>query len=522
VVASPTDGSMAVDGPRLVTIRNLSKLYPGTQALDAVDLSIRRGEIHALCGGNGSGKSTLIRILSGIERGEPGGSIEIAGRRVPADSTTAQFSHESGIRTVHQNLAVFQDMTVAENLMLGGGFALSRIGNIRWMEVYRRAEQLLARFEISAHPKDLMSDLPQAIQTQVAIAKALQDIQVGDDGLLILDEPTASLPQHEVETLFEALRSYAASGLSILLVTHRLDEVKRLSDRVSVLKDGRMLGVWPTQELTERRLIELIVGFDLEVVGSSGSGTSNQVLLEVSNLRADKVRGASFTVRSGEVVGIAGLLGSGRSELLRAIYGDLPHESGQITFLGRDCQGLTPASAMALGMAFIPEDRAQEAAFPDQTVAENIAVSVLRKYWTKLHVDFRGMRSDAEFLAETFKVKSSGVGQEFQTLSGGNQQKVILARWIQRKPKLLLLDEPTQGVDVGARHEIYLQIRAAVNEGAAAILVASDLEELAEHSDRVVVLKDGRIRAEVPKDEISAQRLSQQVFTEEVHSSDGY
>jgi ribose transport system ATP-binding protein len=489
-------------------IHNLSKEFPGTRALDKVGLDVTQGEIHALCGGNGSGKSTLIKILCGVYHGEPGGEIECGGVSGQADHMTPSIAHQMGVRVVHQDLGVFPDLTVAENMSLGSGFELGRMGRIKWRKVRARSRDLIERFEIPATPRMLMRDLSRAAQTQVAIARALQDQDSERAGILILDEPTASLPVHEVDLLLSSLRRYAAEGQSILYVSHRLDEIMSLTDRVSVLRDGVKTGTWTTRDLTEEVLIELIIGRQVgRVFPEMPPVTDTSPALEIEDLWAGPLRGVNLTVAKGEVVGIAGLLGSGRSEILHSVFGSLPITRGTIRLDGKPSNITRPQSAMDAGVALVPENRAADAAFLDQSVYTNMSASVIGKYWRGMLMRERTMRRDGNALAIEYGVKTASVSSPLNTLSGGNQQKVIMARWLRREPRLLLLDEPTQGVDVGARADIYSVIRNAVANGAAAVIVASDFEELAHVVDRAIVLREGRVVAEVAPADLTAHRL---------------
>jgi ribose transport system ATP-binding protein len=496
-----------------LSIRNLSKEFPGTRALDGVDLDVRKGEIHALCGGNGSGKSTLIKILCGVYEGGSGGEIECGGVKVRADQTTPTTAHQMGVRVVHQDLGVFPDLSVAENLALGYEFETGRAGRVQWRVTRERARDLIERFEIAATPKTLMRNLSRAAQTQVAIARALQDQESEGESLLVLDEPTSALPAHEVELLLASLRRYASDGQSILYVSHRLDEVLGLSDRVTVLRDGSKSGTWSTAELTEERLIELIVGNKVQrVFLEMPTVTDTRPALEVENLWAGPLAGVNLRVNKGEVVGIAGLLGSGRSKLLQAIFGNLRIDRGVIRVDGEVVRFSHPQAAMDAGVALVPENRAVDAAFLDLSVYENISAAVIDEYWRGLRIRYRGMRSDATSLMSVFGVKAASASAPLNTLSGGNQQKVIMARWLRREPHLLLLDEPTQGVDVGARADIYGLIRDAVAQGAAAVIVASDFEELSHVVDRAIILRAGRVVAEATSTELTAHRLTEMSY----------
>jgi ribose transport system ATP-binding protein len=494
-----------------VLVRGLSKTFPGTRALIDVDLDIAAGEIHSLCGGNGSGKSTLIKILCGVYQGDPGGTLRVGEEEIAVDETTPEFAREVGIHVVHQDLGVFLDLSVTENIALGHGYPVRGGTQVRWPGLRRRAKELLERFEIEASPGTLLRDLSQSARTQVAIARALQDDD--SEGLLVLDEPTSSLPAHEVELLLTNLRRYAAHGQSILYVSHRLDEVLAISDRITVLRDGRRVATLEGQGIGEDRLIQEIVGRQIDRVfpPMPEVDDTKDSKLRVRGLDAGPLRDISFELAHGEVVGIAGLLGSGRTELLESIFGVLSVDSGEIQLDGRPLKVRRPADAMAAGIALVPENRAEDAAMIDMSVGTNIGAATVGDYWSwrRPWIARRRMHKDAEASMDEFLVKASSEEALLSTLSGGNQQKVILARWLRRRPRLLLLDEPTQGVDIGARAEIYALVRAAVAEGASAIIVASDFEELAHVCDRVLVLSRGRITGEVRPPHLNADYLMQ-------------
>jgi ribose transport system ATP-binding protein len=498
----------AADGRSRVEVRNLSKTFPGMRALDRVDLDIRAGEIHALVGGNGSGKSTLIKILTGTYQGDPGGTLRTGEREIEAEDSTPQFAREVGIHVVHQDLGVFTDMSVAENIALGHGYD-KRFGvQIRWGSQRRRTRELIERFQIEATPRAQLSTLSQSVRTQVAIARAMQDEEEDRSGLLILDEPTASLPAQEVDLLLSTLREYADRGQAILYVSHHLREVLELADRITVLRDGHNVGTYEAKDLDEDSLIGLILGRQLDrVFPAMPAVTDATALLEVRGLGAGPLSGVDLRLAPGEVVGIAGLLGTGRTELLRAIFGDLPITGGEILFEGEPLKVKDPGAAMRAGIAYVPENRAVDAAFGDLPVFSNISMANILDYWGLGHIAQRRLRREAREKMDEYMVKAAADSVLLSTLSGGNQQKVIVARWLRRKPKLLLLDEPTQGVDVGARAEIYSLLRNAVDEGASALVVASDFEELAQVSDRVVVLGGGRVTAELRPPGLSAERL---------------
>jgi ribose transport system ATP-binding protein len=355
----------------------------------------------------------------------------------------------------------------------------------------------------------------------IAIARALETSDgTLEPSLLVLDEPTASLPEHEVDILLEALRRYSRAGYSILYVSHRLEEVLALSDEITVLRNGEHIITRPTAGLRHAELVEHIVGRPLDrLFAEAEQPAAGDIIFEAHDLAGGPLRGVTLDVRAGEIVGIAGLLGSGRTELLRTVFGAYRNDSGQMRIKGDSYSPKAPRDAMAAGVAYIPEQRDVDAAFPDLSVRENLSVGQLRRYWGRAGFRHRQERDDAHSSVDEFAVRTAGIEANLSSLSGGNQQKVILARWLRRDPCLLLLDEPTQGVDVGARADVYRSVRAAVSEGAGALLVSSDFEELAHASDRVLVLREGRIAAEVTGPELTAHRLNELVLNERLHAS---
>jgi ribose transport system ATP-binding protein len=493
-----------------VAVRGVSKTFAGTRALDLVDIDVRPGEIHGLCGGNGSGKSTLIKILSGVYQADPGGLLVADGEEVAADHVTPADAQRLGVCTVHQDLAVFPGLTVAENFAIGAGFETDRAGRIRWRQQHKRAARLIERFEIPASPRTPLSVLTLAARTQVAIARALQAAGEDHRGLLILDEPTAALPAKEVELLLDSLRRLAAAGQSILYVSHRLDEVLDLCDRVTILRDGRRVDTRDSADLDEQGLIELMLGAAVEhSLHHEPREITGAPLLELRDVSAGPLYDVSLTLYEGEVLGIAGLLGSGRSTLLRTVFADQRRESGEIALAGSPTSFRRPIEAIEAGVVMVPENRLQDAAFTDLSVDMNGALSVIGRYWTGGRLRSGRLRDDGRDLIDEFAVKASSGQIPMSSLSGGNQQKVVMARWMRLTPRVLLLDEPTQGVDVGARADIYRLVRDATDAGAGVIVVASDFEELAHVADRVIVLRRGRVVAEVSGADITAHRLTE-------------
>ena len=501
-------------GSAVLRVSHLSKTFPGTRALRDVSFEIAPGQIHAFLGGNGSGKSTLIKILAGVYHGDPGGTIFVGGREIPSDKMTPELARSAGLRFVHQHPAVFPALSVAENIAIGTGFEKVGGVSINWRALRRRTAALLERYDINASPETLLQSLRPAERAMIAIARALQDQDEDEKGVLVLDEPTASLARAEVTRLMLALTRYAAEGQTILFVSHRLDEVIESADQATVLRDGEYAGTLSAAEITEPNLISLIVGRSLDrVFPDMPEVTSTEVALKVDHVAGGPLRDVSFELRKGEVLGIAGLVGSGRSELLKMIFGAYPVARGDIAIDGQPMHFRHIGEAMRAGVAYVPEDRPGEAAFADMSVSDNVSAALITKYWSRGRLHHRRAASDARQSIKDFFVRTSDEQQPLSTLSGGNQQKVILARWLKRQPKILLLDEPTQGVDVNARAEIYAIVSDAVAAGCSVLLVTSDFEELSRVSDRVVVLSQGRISAEVRPPDIDPIRLTELAFS---------
>ncbi|HLK37967.1 MAG TPA: sugar ABC transporter ATP-binding protein [Polyangiaceae bacterium] len=501
-------------GARDVVLRvvRVSKTFPGTVALKDVSLELQRGEVHALVGTNGSGKSTLIKVLAGVCAADPGGEIEIGRRRFSASRFGPADAREGGLHFVHQAPAIFPMLSVAENLAIGRGFEMRPGGRIAWAEQRERAKRVIARFHIRAEPDIPVGFLRPADRTLVAIARALQDQEGEHEGVLVLDEPTASLPGPEVERLLEALRRYAAAGQTIVYVTHRLEEVLRVSDRVTALRDGRVVDTVATRSIDELGLVSLIVGRAVDApapVSRSGAPSVGAALLVARNVAGGPVASASFEVARGEILGIAGLLGCGASEVLRMLFGDAPISSGELTLDAKPYRPQSARAAMDAGLAYVPADRAADAAFHGMSVRANLSAAGVRRYFRGMRLRHAVEKGEAGAAIRRFLIRAASDEQVLSTLSGGNQQKVVLARWLRDTPKLILLDEPTQGVDVHARAEIHDALRKAAAEGTASVVVTSDFRELAHLCDRVLVMVQGRIVGEVRPPALDAHRLTE-------------
>jgi ribose transport system ATP-binding protein len=500
-----THPSQAEAGPPIVlSAEGLSKRYGATEALVAVDLNLRRGEVHALLGSNGSGKSTLVKLLCGIERADAG-VLNVNGQTIDARTIGPVAADRFGVRVVHQQEAVFPGLTVAENLAAGHGFPASRGVRIRWRALEHHTQRVLDRFEIDVRPQDRVDDLSPSRRRMLLIARALQNDDVLEGGVLILDEPTAALPRHEVQLLLGALRSYAKSGLVVLFVTHRLDEVVGLAERATVLTDGHVTALPCGDELTTERLVELVCGRTTSELGAAHGAARprGESLLKVKDLAGGSVVSATFEVFAGEIVGVAGITGSGRTSLLQMIFGLHSPTTGEITIDG----GHQARGHRHPSIGYVPEDRQRDATFAGLTLRENLTAASVHDFRRRGRLNHHLERSAALELIARFDIRASSDQQPFTSLSGGNQQKAVLARWIRKQPRLLLLDEPSAAVDVGARADLHSFIRETADSGAAALVVSSDFEELTQLCDRVIVLRRGRTVAELTTSGLSPIRL---------------
>jgi ribose transport system ATP-binding protein len=495
----------------------LTKSYGATQALRGVDLTLERGRIHAVLGHNGSGKSTLIRILAGIEHADEG-RIRAGGREIDAAHMTPATAHRLGLRFVHQNPALFRELSVAENLALGAvRYPTRRVGGaIAWPRLRRTATELLERFHVAADPDQPLGSLSPAAQTMVAIARALADSDVEHDRVLVLDEPTAALPVAEVRVLLDALRRYAEAGEAILYVTQRLHEIDAGFDRVTVLRNGAIAAEASGRELHGAALDELVAGRELvsapRPLGvrapDRGAADAVDALLRLDGLAVGTLRDVSLALRAGEVLGIAGLTGSGRTTLLKTVFGAHAPARGTMLLAGAPYAPASPREAIAAGVGLVPEDRPGEATFLDMTLVENAGAGAERRWWRNGRMLHRQERAAVgEMLAELSVQPAEGEAL-LGALSGGNQQKVVFGRWFMRRPRLLLLDEPTQGVDVGVRSQIHEVVAQEAARGTGVLFVSSDFHELAQVCGRVLVLAHGRVAHELAGDALSSSALS--------------
>jgi ribose transport system ATP-binding protein len=486
----------------VLELRKLRKEFPAVIALDGVDFDVRRGEVHALLGANGAGKSTLIKIVAGLYRAD-GGEIRIAGSLVELRDT--QAAQALGVSVIYQDFALAPNLTVAENLFLGREL-MTPWGLIDWRRTHREARRLLDRLEIDIPTTAKVSKLSTGQRQLVEIAKALGI----DAKLLVLDEPTAALSRSEAEKLFDLIRRLARSGVGIIYVSHRLEEIARLVDRVTVLRDGRSVGTYPVGQLDRANVVALITGRAGRSAERSRrpANLAGEALLELRALgRSGEFEDISLTVHRGEIVVLTGLVGAGRTELLETIFGTRRAGSGQVCVGGRAVTFARPRDAIRSGIALIPEDRRGQGLALIMPVVANMTLAALGRFVAGLLLQPRLELHHARRMIAELAIKTSGPLQPAALLSGGNQQKVVLSKWLSTSAEVFLLDEPTQGVDVGAKEEIYRLIRDLAAAGKAVLVASSDLEEVLEIGDRVLAMRRGRIVGEFRGDAIEPARL---------------
>jgi ribose transport system ATP-binding protein len=493
---------MIQDDP-LLRMEHISKAFPGVVALVDAHLSVNRGEVHALVGQNGAGKSTLIKILTGAHRRDSG-SINFDGRAI--DFQSPQQAQNNGISTIYQEINLVPFRSVAENVFMGR--EPRRWGFINWRKMHAEAATLLKRLSVSIDVTQPLMNYNIAIQQMVAIARAISF----ESKLVVMDEPTSSLNEREVETLFTIIRQLKAEGVSVIFVGHRLDELYAICDRVTIMRDGRTVDVREMKDLPKVELVSKMLGKELGEVRRHGQTSfkvgqhhvEQEVLLEARGLRRGRVlQGASVDVHAGEIVGLAGLLGSGRSEVARAVFGADPLEEGAVRVEGKPAHFHSPADAIHAGIGFCPEDRKMDGIIPYLSVRENLTLAALPTLARNGIVSREKQQEIVDRFIKRLGIKTTGPEQKIRELSGGNQQKVLLARWLCLNPKLLILDEPTRGIDVGAKAEIQALIEELAEKGLGVLMISSELEELLEGSDRVVVLHDGRTVASLEHEDIN-------------------
>jgi D-xylose transport system ATP-binding protein len=483
--------------------------YVCERALDGVSFDLSAGELHALVGENGAGKSTLMKVLGGVYPfGSYGGEVLIDGetRRF----TSVRDAENARVAVIFQELSLIKELSIGENIFLGR--EPSRFGVIRWEELYSRAQRLLDELNLALDPRTPVGHLGIGQQQLVEIAKALSQ----EARILVLDEPTAALAEAEVETLFRILRKLGERGVGMIYISHKLDEVFRMSDRITVLRDGRTVGTRPSKELDEARVIALMVGREVGDIFPEAEHERGEVVFEARGVTVEDpnvagkllVKDVGFKVRRGEVLGVAGLMGAGRSELLMGIFGAWPGRVAGETYVeGKRVRITRPSDAIRHGVGFVTEDRKRFGLVLDQTILNNMTLASLSRLSGRFITDVDAEAAAGERAKKELRVKANSVFTIVGTLSGGNQQKVVLAKWLLTNPRVLFLDEPTRGIDVGAKQEIYAQINRLAKEGLAIVLVSSELPEVLGLSDRVIVLHEGRVTGEFKREEATPEAV---------------
>ena len=501
--------------PSLLEMRDISKAFPGVQALNNVSFSLRAGEIHALVGENGAGKSTLMKILTGAIS-KDSGSILLRGQ--PVEITDPRSALALGISIIHQELTLIPYLTVAQNIYLGREPRGVLPGTVGWQRLNRDASQLLDRLGLEIAPTTLVSELSIAQRQMVEVAKALSL----DASIIAMDEPTSTLSDREVDALFQFMRQLRGQGVGLIFITHRLAEVFVVSDRVTVLRDGQLVGSAPISEMNEGKVIGWMVGRELGEMYPKTAVPQPEIVLKVQGLRrGDDLKDVSFELHRGEILGLAGLVGAGRTFVARALFGADPVDAGTISLNGQPVHIRSPQQAIRLGIGFVPEDRKAQGLFLGMAVRNNITMTILSTL-SRLGVIQSGRREEtARRYVDELGIRTPSLGQRVHNLSGGNQQKVVIARWLTLHPKVLLLDEPTRGIDVGAKAEIHALMSDLAAQGVGILMISSELPEVLGVSDRILVMREGRITGEFNRTEATQDAIMAYATTDNKSTGKG-
>jgi rhamnose transport system ATP-binding protein len=492
----------------VLELKNVSKKFPGVQALDNVNFEVLPAEVHALLGENGAGKSTLIKIVSGVHKPDTG-EILVDGQRVLFNNP--REAQAKGVATIYQELILYPELTVAENIFMGH-MPRGPFGIVNWGEMRKQAREVLHSLEI--YDMDVNSKVGAMSigkRQRVEIAKALSQ----NARILIMDEPTAALTESDVQRLFGIVRLLRERGVSIIYISHRLEEVFMLADRVTVLRDGQYVGTKPVKDTNEGELISMMVGRTIDNLFPKLPAKIGKTVLKADNLwYKPTTRGVSVELREGEIVGLAGLVGSGRTELAHVLFGVTPAQSGTITLDGKTVQIKNPGQAMKLGIAYVPEDRGNQGLIKQMRIRENVSLAVLRSMVKGGMIDNHAEHNLARSSIEQLSIRTPSAEQIVNKLSGGNQQKVVVSKWLASKPKLFIVDEPTRGVDVGAKAEIHRLISELAQQGLAILMISSELPEIMGMSDRILVMREGQIVAEYPREGTTQEHIAASMMGE--------
>jgi ribose transport system ATP-binding protein len=484
-------------------MENISKSFPGVKALDHVNLELYTGKVLALLGENGAGKSTLMKILSGVYT-KDSGDIYFEGNKI--DIHSPKYAQSLGIAIIHQELNLLPYLSIAENIFIGREFTKNMTGRIDWKKLYRESKKYLEQLGVTIDPRTLVKNLSVGEQQMVEIAKALSL----DAKIIIMDEPTDALTNKETEKLFKVIRTLKQNGKAIVYISHRLKEIFEICDDVTVMRDGKYIGSANVKNIDQEKLIEMMVGRKLEDKFPRKILKPGKEMIRVEHLSKKGVlKDVNLSVRSGEVVGLSGLMGAGRTELAKAIFGALKIDSGDIYLEGEKVKINNPKDAVSLGIAYVSEDRKMEGLILKLSVRHNMTLSALGQFSTAGQINANKESRQVEEYIKKLAIKTPSSLQRVKNLSGGNQQKVVLSKWMMINPKVLILDEPTRGVDVGAKVEIYELINKLKESGVAIIMISSEMPEVMGISDRIVVMHEGKITGEFTHDEVSQEKIMQ-------------
>ena len=485
-------------GDTILKLNHISKLYPGVVALDDMNMEFREGEVHAIVGENGAGKSTMIKTISGaIEPSQ--GTIEICGETF--EKLTPKLSRQKGVAVIYQEFTLVPVLSAAENIFMGEYMLKGMVLDRKSMEA--KASELFERLHVKIDPKAKVADLTTGFQQIVEIAKAISK----DAKILIMDEPSAPLTIAEVEAMYEIVDRLKAEGVTILYISHRMEEIFRLSDRVTVIRDGKYITTVYTEETSKQELIKLMVGRELNESYPVREKPPTETLMKLNRVCGNGVKDISFDIKRGEILGLGGLVGAGRTELAQLLFGSEKITSGEIVYKGKPLHAKNCRQAIEAGIAMIPEDRKRHGVVLDMSIRENTTMPCLRRISNHSVIKPKREVEVTEKYEKSLRIKTPTMEQLVKNLSGGNQQKVVLAKWLAMDPEVIIFDEPTRGIDVGAKQEIYDIMNDLANQGKAIVMISSDMEELIGMSDRVVVLCKGRMAGSLSREEISQESI---------------
>jgi ribose transport system ATP-binding protein len=493
----------------VLNMEGISKTFSGVKVLNNVRIELYPGEVHALMGENGAGKSTFMKILAGIHTPDhDGGTIYFKGQ--PISWKDPVDARNRGISVIHQELNLSPNLTISENILMGSIFPKNRLGMVKWDEVHERAQKVLDSMGSNLNPRQLVSTLSVAQQQMVEIARALSF----KAEVLIMDEPTASLTDKEITKLFQIIDDLKKQGVAIVYISHRMDEIFKISNRFTVLRDGKWITSGPIKETNPDHLVKLMVGRDLKDLFNRTKASETTLsygavpVLELKNVSDHTlVKDVSLKIYPGEIVGLAGLVGAGRTELVRALFGVSELKSGEIYVDGKSVNIKSPIDAIANGIAHVPESRKEQGLFLSMSVKENILMAELKKHSKSGIVSWKQVNASADQFIKELNIKIASPEQQVSNLSGGNQQKVVIAKWLSILPKVLLLDEPTRGVDIGAKTEIHKIVSKLADEGLAVLMISSELPEVLGVSDRILVMSEGRLTGELSREEATQEKI---------------